>query len=109
VLAGCGVAQLLGQRGGAALLGIQHAQADLDLGDPPGDPVVGDGDALGEPSYVVEPQRRVQEGQPDPVRPRLSGRRARYRHAHDRVLQRRLAVHPAPSPSGLANSAPNGG
>jgi hypothetical protein len=97
-------AQLPGQGGDVPLTGVQHPQADVDLGDPPGHPVVGDGEPLGEPPHVVEPQRGVQEPQPDGGAG-LPGWRTRDRNAHDRVLQRRPAVHPAPRSALIACAA----
>ena len=50
---------------GPPLTLVQHREADVDLGDPAGHPVVGDRQRLAQPAYVIEAQRGVQEGQPD--------------------------------------------
>ena len=87
-------AQVPGQHRGPPLPLVQHRQADVDLGGPAGDPVVGDGQRLAHPADVVEAQRGVQERQPDRGADRVLARRsARYRDAHDRMAQRSAALH----------------
>ncbi len=87
-------AQLVGQQTGPALAPVQHPQAHVDLGDAAGDAMVGHGEAFGEPAHVPQPQRRVQERQPDRgpvlVEPR---RGAGHRDAHDRLGEPAPSVH----------------
>jgi hypothetical protein len=104
-LPGFGVApaQLLGQCACPPLTLVEHPEADVDLGDPPGHPVVDDGDAFGQPAYVVEAQRGLQEGQSDRGtfvgKPRWC---AGNRDAHDGVCERGPAVHWSLSPRAQA-------
>lgn len=91
--------QVLQLRGGLALALVEELEADVDLGAAPRRPVLDDGQPFGRSSaHVVEPQRGVQQRQPD--RRALAGqprRGAGNGNGFDRVPETVDAVHPTES------------
>src|SRR5262249_3479364 len=91
--------KLLKKLRGRRLATVEHIQADVDLRGPAGNTVLHDGQAFGQPSDMVQPERGVEKCEPDDRTVMREARRCAWHwHGRDCLTKTGNTVHPHSSP-----------